>query len=97
MSLLGFIDGIHIKIDRPTRNQESYWNRKNYHSIQTQIICDNQCKIIDVFIGFPGSVHDALVFSSSFIYQSLPNLCEGIYFQKNKLLIIILITTMTTA
>ncbi|XP_031329492.1 putative nuclease HARBI1 isoform X2 [Photinus pyralis] len=72
----GVVDGTHIKIDKPTKHQESYCNRKHYHSIQVQIICDDKCKLIDVFIGYPGSVHDARVFSSSFIYPQLSELCQ---------------------
>ncbi|KAK4882486.1 hypothetical protein RN001_005805 [Aquatica leii] len=74
--VIGFIDGTHIKIDKPRKHQESYCNRKHYHSIQVQIICDNKCKIMDTFIGNLGSVHDAHVFSSSFIYPQLAELCQ---------------------
>ncbi|KAB0804895.1 hypothetical protein PPYR_01865 [Photinus pyralis] len=74
--VIGFIDGTHIRIDRPTENQESYCNRKHYHSVQAQIICDDYCKIIDCFIGYPGSVHDARVFQSSFIFPQLQELCQ---------------------
>jgi len=34
-------------------------------------------KILDVFIGYPGSVHDARVFKESSLFQSLPELCSG--------------------
>lgn len=34
--ILGCIDGTHIKIDRPSKDQADYCNRKNYHSIILQ-------------------------------------------------------------
>ncbi|KAJ8926138.1 hypothetical protein NQ314_021520 [Rhamnusium bicolor] len=37
-----------------------------------QLLYDHQLKIRDVFIGYPGSVHDSRVFRSSPLCQSLP-------------------------
>ncbi|KAK5648124.1 hypothetical protein RI129_003016 [Pyrocoelia pectoralis] len=76
---IGVIDGTHIKIDRPAEDSESYLNKKKYHSIHMQIICDDKRKIRDVFVGYPGSVYDARVFRKSPISQSLPELCQNFY------------------
>lgn len=35
--IIGAIDGTHIKIAAPKENQDSYINRKGYHSIQLQV------------------------------------------------------------
>ena len=38
--LLGCVDGTHIRIKRPKDNENDFVNRKGYHSINTQIVCD---------------------------------------------------------
>lgn len=44
-----------------------------------QVVCDHSRKIIDLFVGYPGSVHDSRVFRNSPLYQSLEQKC-GQYF-----------------
>ncbi|XP_046389192.1 putative nuclease HARBI1 [Ischnura elegans] len=75
--IIGLIDGSHIRIDKPDEDPESYINRKKYFSIQLQAVVNEKGKFIDVFTGYPGSVHDARVFRNSPIYPELPNLCQG--------------------
>lgn len=41
-----------------------------------QAVCDHKNKIRSVFIGFPGSVHDARVFRRSPLAANLETLCE---------------------
>lgn len=43
--------------------------------LQMQALCDNSRTIRDVFIGYPGSVHDARVFRTSPLYTSLEVKC----------------------
>ncbi|KAL1276531.1 hypothetical protein QQF64_036154 [Cirrhinus molitorella] len=45
-----------------------YLNRKLFYSIQLQALCDHQGKYLDIFVGFPGSVHDSRVLRNSPIY-----------------------------
>lgn len=42
-----------------------------------QVVCDKNLKIRDVFIGYPGSVHDSRVFRNSPLYQSLEEKCNN--------------------
>lgn len=44
-----------------------------------QAVCDHKRKIIDVFVGYPGSVHDSRVFRNSTLHQTLEQKC-GQYF-----------------
>lgn len=46
--IVGTIDGTHIRIVAPKEYEEEYVNRKNYHSINTQIVFDAKYKILDV-------------------------------------------------
>ncbi|KAL1487935.1 hypothetical protein ABEB36_015318 [Hypothenemus hampei] len=74
-NVIGAVDGSHIKIDKPEQDPDSYLNRKGYYSIQMQVVCDRNCKIRDVFMGHPGSVHDSRVFRNSPLLQTLPEKC----------------------
>ena len=72
--VVGAIDGCHIRLKPPAEDAACYFNRKLFHSIQLQAICDDSCKFLDVCVGYPGSVHDARVLKNSPIYyeQSYP-------------------------
>lgn len=65
---VGAIDGCHIRIKPPAANAACYFNRKLFASVQMQAICDHQARFIDVFVGYPGSVHDARVLKNSPVY-----------------------------
>lgn len=63
---IGYVDGTHIVLDEaPVDDPESYFSRKQRYSIQLQAICDKEKRIRNIVVGYPGSVHDARVFSSS--------------------------------
>lgn len=44
--------------------------------MQAQLVCDHKLRIRDVFLGYPGSVHDARVFRTSTLGASLADKCE---------------------
>ncbi|XP_054737896.1 putative nuclease HARBI1 [Anastrepha obliqua] len=67
----GCVDGTHVKIPKPKEDPISYYNRKGFYSINVQAICDNKFRFLDVFIGYPGSCHDANVWNNSPIYNSV--------------------------
>ncbi len=67
-SAVGAIDGCHIRLKPPATTAQCYLNRKLFHSIQLQAITDHLGKFIDVFVGYPGSVHDARVLRNSPVY-----------------------------
>ncbi|XP_043469299.1 putative nuclease HARBI1 [Leptopilina heterotoma] len=73
--VVGAIDGTHIRIDRPSEDKDSYINRKQYFSIHMQGVVDHNKKIIDICVGYPGSVHDARVFRESIISTKLEDFC----------------------
>ncbi|XP_039313834.1 putative nuclease HARBI1 isoform X2 [Solenopsis invicta] len=62
---VGAIDGTHIRIDAPKENSVDYINRKGFHSIQLQLVCDHRTLITHCYAGHPGSVHDQRVFRQS--------------------------------
>ncbi|KAK0145652.1 putative nuclease HARBI1 [Merluccius polli] len=46
-------------------------NRKSFHSISGQMICDADCLVSNVEAKWPGSVHDSRIFRASPIYEGL--------------------------
>jgi len=47
---IGAVDGTHIRIQAPTEDDYAFVNRKNYHSINVQGICDHEGKQIVFFL-----------------------------------------------
>ena len=66
---VGAVDGTHIPIIRPVENATDYYNRKGFHSIIMQGVVDYRGIFIDVYIGWPGRVHDARVFKNSGLFK----------------------------
>ncbi|XP_045179625.2 uncharacterized protein LOC123539178 [Mercenaria mercenaria] len=68
---IGAIDGTHIPIIAPIENHADYFNRKGFHSIILQAVVDHAYQFMDIYVGWPGSVHDARVFANSPIARKL--------------------------
>ena len=69
--VLGAIDGFHISVSAPLDSPESYVNRKGFHSLVLQVVCDDQLIIRDAITGWPGSVHDARVYRNSDLFHRI--------------------------
>ncbi len=71
-NVVGAVDGTHIRLQGPSRpNQEFvYVNRKGYHSLNIQVICDHQMKFTNCVIRWPGSTHDSRIFAESTINRA---------------------------
>ncbi|XP_011706178.1 PREDICTED: putative nuclease HARBI1, partial [Wasmannia auropunctata] len=71
--VIGAIDGCHIPCKQPIGNANDFYNRKGFHSIILQGVCNHKGQFIDCYIGMPGRVHDARVFRRSPLFETLTN------------------------
>ena len=67
--IIGAVDGTHIRIKVLQHDEGSYVNRKKFHSVILQGVCDDEMIFTDCVAGWPGSVHDSRVFANSELYQ----------------------------
>lgn len=77
LDVIWALDGTHIRITPPSHHPEQYINRKGFSSIQLQCVCDAKLFFTHVYLGWPGSVHDARVFRNSDLWENGSNWCEG--------------------
>ena len=71
--VLGCIDGSHIPIIASSREECAYINRKNFHSINVQGVCDPNMIFEDVVAKWPRSHQDSFILQSSALYQKFDN------------------------
>ncbi|XP_036336403.1 putative nuclease HARBI1 [Rhagoletis pomonella] len=53
--VVGCIDGTHIGLQKPIRDENMYFNRKGYHSFNVMLICDHTCKILAINCQYGGA------------------------------------------
>ncbi|XP_026279679.1 putative nuclease HARBI1 [Frankliniella occidentalis] len=69
--VIGYVDGTHIPIKRPTEREDIFVNRKGYHSINVQITCDTDLVILNVVAQFPGCTDDAYIWAGCSIRERM--------------------------
>ncbi|KAG8230335.1 hypothetical protein J437_LFUL000606, partial [Ladona fulva] len=72
--VLGYVDGTHIPIKAPPEDEHLYFNRKHYHSINAQIVCDSGMRILNVLARHPGSAHNSHVWKNSAVRKKLEDI-----------------------
>ncbi|KAK0136515.1 putative nuclease HARBI1 [Merluccius polli] len=71
--VVGAVDGTHIQIIAPSKDEDVFVNRKNVHSINTQIVFDATFYILDVVAKWPaGSTHDPRILMGSGLRREAP-------------------------
>ncbi|KAL6469110.1 hypothetical protein MHYP_G00226340 [Metynnis hypsauchen] len=66
-NVIGAIDCTHIAIKAPSEEEFAYVNRKHFHSINVQIICDAKMCLTNVAARWPGSTHDSYILTNSMV------------------------------
>ena len=80
--VIGCIDGTHIPIKQPKENVHDYFSYKQIYSINCQAICDSFGQFINVEVKWPGSLHDARVFSNCEVQKRFTNGSYDIFYKE---------------
>ncbi|KAL2093109.1 hypothetical protein ACEWY4_010421 [Coilia grayii] len=70
-NMVGAIDCTHVRLKPPSVDDYAYINRKNFHSLNVQIICDAQMAILNMVAWWPGGTHDSFIFQNSMVGTQL--------------------------
>ncbi|KAJ8714150.1 hypothetical protein PYW08_007770 [Mythimna loreyi] len=62
--VIGCIDCTHVAIIRPVENEERFYCRKQYHSLNVQLISNADMQIISVDASFGGASHDSFIWAN---------------------------------
>ncbi|XP_069483827.1 putative nuclease HARBI1 [Ambystoma mexicanum] len=65
VNCVGALDCTHVELVVPHAMEVVYRNRKQYHSINVQMVCDASKIITHCCARYPGSTHDSLVLRNS--------------------------------
>lgn len=85
-NVIGAIDCTHIRIKAPSNDAFAYMNRKNFHSVNVQLICDARCVLLNVVARWPGGTHDSFILRNSSVGTRLEDgaVRDGWLIGKNK-------------
>ncbi|CAH2095445.1 unnamed protein product [Euphydryas editha] len=76
--VVGCIDGSHFRIVVPRQEEEHlYYSRKHYHSLNVQMVCDDEYRILNVNSKFGGANHDSFIFENSDMKNYLKSLHQN--------------------
>nr|XP_034305633.1 putative nuclease HARBI1 [Crassostrea gigas] len=77
-AVIGAVDGTHVRIIAPSEHESVYVNRKGFHSINTQAICDHEGRFTNIVAKWPGSNHDSFIFRGSNVGTNLEVDVDGV-------------------
>ncbi|CAG4988661.1 unnamed protein product [Parnassius apollo] len=73
--VIGCIDGSHFRIFTPQKEIEHlFYCRKHFHSLNVQVVCDSECRILNVNAKYGGATHDAFIWDNSLVNQYMQEL-----------------------
>ncbi|CAH0715919.1 unnamed protein product, partial [Brenthis ino] len=73
--VIGCIDCSHFRIHGPPKEEEhQYYCRKHYHSLNVQMVCDDEYRILNVNAKFGGANHDSFIWENSDLNKYMQSL-----------------------
>ena len=69
--VIGAIDCTHVRVKAPSGDAFVHINRKNFHSVNVQLICDAKCVLLNVVARWPGGTHGAFILRNSAVDMRL--------------------------
>ena len=78
--VVGAVDCTHVRLDcAPLGEHEyAYINRKGFHSLNIQLICDSHFLIRNVVARWPGSCHDSRILQESAVWDMFEQHATGV-------------------
>ena len=75
-NVLGAIDCTHVRLQKPSQNPDQYVDRFFHHSINVQLVCGPDLRILNVLAAYPGGNHDAYIWRNSALRTAF---LEGVF------------------
>nr|XP_034315948.1 putative nuclease HARBI1 isoform X1 [Crassostrea gigas] len=76
-NVLGAVDGTLIPIIAPKDNEPEYVCRKGFHAMNVQVVADASLRFTNLVCKWPGSTHDAFMFSNSALKTHMETRVDG--------------------
>ena len=74
LEIIGAIDCTHVVISKPKVGSDDYYHFKSGdYTLNYQAVVDSNKKILDLYLGMPGSMHDVCVMRRSSLYHVAQN------------------------
>ncbi|XP_053616898.1 putative nuclease HARBI1 [Plodia interpunctella] len=76
--VLGCIDGSHFHIFSPPKDVEHlFFCRKHYYSLNVQMVCDSDGRILNINSRYGGATHDAFIWENSAVNEFMQRLDQS--------------------
>ncbi|XP_072301499.1 putative nuclease HARBI1 [Eucyclogobius newberryi] len=75
--VLGVLDFVQVAIKAPNSEDQSYVNKKGFHSVGVQLVCDSRGLLLSAETHWPGALRDYDVLQRSALYKIMEDLDEG--------------------
>lgn len=81
---------LQIAIKAPNSGNPSYVNKREFHSVGCQLVCDAQGLLLSVETYWPGGLNETEVLEKSALYKQLQGISEGWLLGETKSLLTII-------